>query len=368
MSIEKGKITGLQLTFLVTGFVQGSILLVPFVSGMTKHDTWIAILSASAAIIPFGLCYAALSKRFPGINLVQINDIVYGRYIGKAISLLYIYYLLNILSFNIRNIGDMYTTFLMPETPTIFFLIVITATCAYALLRGIEVIARISHLLVVIIFIVIISTFLLLLENMDFSNFLPIFDVPIKKFIFGTFFVFSVPFGEAVIFLTIIPSLNNNKHLTRNITIGLILGAISLFIVAIRNTAALGNTETMLSSSSFQSIRLIDIGNVFTRMDLLIGIAQTMLIFLKSTVFYYATVICLSQLFRLKTYLPLVLPVGGSAVILAATAWKSSAEVYRLVNSSAIIFQSLFTLFFPALSLLIAKLRNLRKQRGDDGK
>lgn len=45
MRLEKGEISSSQLMFLVAGFIQGSVLLVAFTDRITKHDTWLAILS-----------------------------------------------------------------------------------------------------------------------------------------------------------------------------------------------------------------------------------------------------------------------------------------------------------------------------------
>lgn len=225
--------------------------------------------------------------------------------------------------------------------------------------------ARISHLFVAIAFLIIVSTFLLLLKDMDFSNFLPVFEIPLKKFIQGTHIVSAIPFGEIVVFLMITNALNNTRHTVRNILLGLLLGAISLLVISVRNTAVLGSTEAILASPSFQAARLIDIGRVITRMDLLIGIGHTIMPFLKCSIFYYAAVVSLSQLLRLRTYIPLILPIAGIVIILSAIVYESTVEHAMTGQSTSIIFVSPLLYIFPPLSLLIARIRNLPKQ-GDD--
>ena len=73
MSVEKGKICDLELFFLMTAFVQGSLLLIDFTVSLTEHQTWMVILAGLAVSLPFVLSYAALSKRFPGMNVVARN-------------------------------------------------------------------------------------------------------------------------------------------------------------------------------------------------------------------------------------------------------------------------------------------------------
>ncbi|HOQ75934.1 MAG TPA: GerAB/ArcD/ProY family transporter [Thermoclostridium sp.] len=212
MSIERGKINSQQLLFLIAGFVQGSILLIDFTVGITEHQTWMVILAGLAISAPVILSYVALAKRFPGMNLVQINDMVYGRFLGKAVSMYYIFFFVMTLSFNIRDVGELYVTFLMQDTPFIFFLVVFAATCAYAVTKGIEVLGRVSHLFVVTGLFVIISTFILLIDQMDFSNFLPLFELPFIRIFQGIHIVSIIPFGETVAFLMIMGRLNKTEH------------------------------------------------------------------------------------------------------------------------------------------------------------
>ena len=365
MSIEKGKISNQQLLFLVAGFVLGSVLLVDFTVGITEHQTWMVILAGLAITAPVILSYVVLAKKFPGMNLVQINDMVYGRFLGKVISIYYIFFFSMTLSFNIRDVGELYITFLMQDTPFIFFLIVFTATCAYAVSKGIEVLARVSHLFVVSGLFVIVSAFTLLIDQMDFSNFLPFFELPFIRIFQGIHIVSVIPYGETVVFLMIMGCLNKTDHAVKKTFSGLLIGAVSFLIVAVRNTAVLGRTQTIWTSTSFQSIRLINIGTVLTRMDFLIGIAQTILIFFKCSLFFYALVVALSQLFGLKSYLPLVLPLAGIEVIIAATVFQSPVDHAMITLNAGIIYSAPLIFVFPPLSLLIAKIRGLPKlERG----
>jgi len=367
MSIEKGKISCQQLLFLFAGFIEGSALLIDFTVGITEHQTWMVILAGLIISTPVILSYAVLAKKFPGMNLVQINDMVYGRFLGKIISIYYIFFFSMTLSFNIRDVGELYITFLMQDTPFIFFLIVFTVTCAYAVIKGIEVLTRISHLILVIGLFAVISTFILLIDQMDFSNFLPFFELPFIKIFQGIHIVSMIPFGETVVFLMIMGCLNKSEHAVKNTFFGLLIGAASLLIVAVRNTAVLGKTQTIWTSASFQAIRLINIGTVLTRMDFLIGIALTILMFFKCSIFLYVMVVAVSQLFGLKTYEPLVLPLAAIEVIIAATVFQSPVDHAMITQNAGIIYSAPLVFVIPPLSLLIAKIRGLPKlERGKE--
>jgi len=363
-NIEKGRISGPQLLFLVSGFVQGSVMLIDFAVGMAEKQTWMVILAGLLVSIPFVISYAALAKRFPGMNVIQINDIIYGRILGKLLSIYYIFFLFITLSFNIRDVGELYTIFLMPNTPFIFFLAVFTATCAYAVSRGIEVLARISYLFVITGIFVSISTTILLVDKMDFSNFLPLFELPFIRIFQGIHIMVSIPFGETIVFLMIIGYTNKDGNVIKNTLSGLLFGAFSLFIVAVRNTAVLGITQTIWTAPSFQSTRLIDIGTVLTRMDFLVGIAQTVLIFFKCCLFFYALLLAVSEILGLKSYMPLVLPLAGIEVIIAATVFQSPLDHAEITQNAGIIYSLPLMLVIPPLTLLIAKIRRLPESKG----
>ena len=367
MSIEKGKISSQQLLFLFAGFVEGSALLIDFTVGITEHQTWMVLLAGLVITTPVILSYVVLAKRFPGMNLVQINDTVYGRFLGKVISIYYIFFFSMTLSFNIRDVGELYITFLMQDTQFIFLLVAFAIICAYAVAKGIEVLARISHLILVTGLFAIISTFILLIDQMDFSNFLPFFELPLIRIIQGVHIVSMIPFGETVVFLMIMGCLNKTEHAVKNTFFGLLIGVVSLLLVAVRNTAVLGKTQTIWTSTSFQAIRLINIGTVLTRMDFLIGLAQTILIFFKCSIFFYVLVVAISQLFGLKSYLPLVLPLAGIEVIIAATVFQSPVDHAMITQNAGIIYSAPLVFVIPPLSLLIAKIRGLPKIKRGNG-
>ena len=187
---------------------------------------------------------------------------------------------------------------------------------------------------------VIIGTFILLVDQMDFTNFLPFFEQPFIRIFQGIHIVSTIPFGETVVFLMIMGCMNKSEYLAKNTFLGLLIGVVSLLIVSVRNTAVLGKTQSIWTSTSFQSIRLINIGTVLPRMDFLIGIAQTILIFFKCSLFFYVLVVALSQLFGLKSYLPLVLPLAGIEVIIAATVFQSPVDHAMITQNAGIIYSA----------------------------
>jgi spore germination protein KB len=364
MPMEAWKIANTQLMLLISTSVTGSIIALSFMDNITKHDSWLVIVSAFVISTPFVLSYVFLAKRFPGKNIIQINDIIYGPYLGKVISLVYIGFFLLIFSLNIRDVANFYVGFIMPDTPMQAFLILFALTCAYAVRQGIEVIARINvFIFIYIVFVLIISS-LLLVSKMDFTNFLPVFDIPVKTYIHGTHIMAVVSFCEIVLFLMIMPYSNSYKELGKCTFMGCLIAAVIFIIASVRNTAVLGPSATLLASATYQAARSINIGNFITRIDLFIAVSITLALFIKISLFYYATIAGISQLLNLRSYSTLILTLGGIVIILAITVYPDEVIHYFSARNYHPILVFPIECIIPPLTLLIAKLRGLPRQTG----
>ncbi|TGE34603.1 endospore germination permease [Desulfosporosinus sp. Sb-LF] len=360
MKLEKGEISSSQLVFLVGGFLQGSLLTLSFAGNITKHDTWLAVIAGVALTVPLALVYIALAQRFPGKNLVEMNELIYGPYLGKLISLQYIGLFLTILASNLWFIGDFFLTYILPETPILVIMIMFMFICAWAVRNGIEVIARTSFLFVLITLLITSITFILLLKNMKITNLLPVLDIPLRDFIHSTNILMAIPFNEVFVFLMVIPYMNNQKHIKATTLLGLTIGGLNMLLMTIRNTLVLGPLVAILTSSSMESVRLINIGKILTRLEMVVAISLLVSLFLKVSVFYYATVLGIAQLVKMRSYLPLVLPVGIIGITLALCFESSMQFIYTSQNTFP-IFSIPFYILIPILSLFIAKIRKLPK-------
>ncbi|WP_368292817.1 endospore germination permease [Dehalobacter sp. TBBPA1] len=360
MRLEKGIISSSQLMFLVAGYVQGSVMVVAFTNIITKQYTWLVVLSGLAASIPLALVYVALARKFPGKDLVQINHIVYGPYLSKLVSALYIGFFCSVAGFMLTYVGDIIKYYMMPETPKFAICILFACICAWTVRNGIEVLARTSVIFVMIIIFVILITFFLLLKDMELTNFLPFFDLSLKDFIQGTHIMMTLPFCEIVVFLMLFPYVNKGVETKKSVILGLLIGGISILIDTVRNTAVLGVVSAIMISPSLESVRLIDLAEIITRLEMLVITLLLIAMFIKVSVMYYGTVLGIARLCNLRSYRQLVLPIGSIIVSLSIMTFDSLAQS----NDFAIRTGPFFTLVFefsPVITLLVAKIRKLPK-------
>ncbi len=360
MRHAKDAISGWQLALLMGAFVQGSILLIGFAADLTSHDTWLALLAGFVVTLPFVLAQAKLVDRFAGQTVLQIMRAVFGRFLGPAIVAYYLYYFTFTCIVNVADVNDFYTLFLQPDSPRLLFLAGFAVVCGFAVRKGLSNLGLLSHLFVATAAIVLIVTLALLAKDMDFSNFLPLFEVSLPDFLRSTHIISAIGFGELTVFLAVMGSVRGGGTLAKPVLLGMVIGGASLLLATIRNTAVLGPLECILVSPSFQVTRMIDYGRIFNRLDLLVGIAHTVVVFVKTTILLYATAVTLAELLGLKEYRPLVWPLVGLVVVAAAGMIRESSIIPAITTKSlTIIFQIPLIYIFPPLALGIARLGRL---------
>lgn len=357
MKIEKGIISGPQLTFLIIGLLQASTLTAAFISGITKQNTWVVLLVGFTIMLLLLLVYTSLNKKFPDRSLIEINNELYGRYLGKAISVLYIWYFWYIVAANFRFTADFFATYLFSETDISVFIVILAIICTYAIKKGIEVIARVSFVLGILTITIAILITVLTIKEIRLANFLPLFEINSKVFIQGTNLMISIPFGEIVVFLMFFPYVNDIKQVKKSAFMGLIIGGIFFLTVILRNIAVLGNIGSIHFFPSYQVARLVNVGEFITRIEILIALVLIFNEFVKICIMYYATVLSIAQFFKLRSYKSLVIPVGIISIVLSIIMFASPAEHANFVANIYVIYVIPVVIIFPIISLLIASIR-----------
>ncbi len=361
--IEKGKISGSQLMFAIACFIQGSTLLTAFVMGITQQDTWIIVILGFFASLLLLTMYLALLKRYPGKNIMEINEEVFGPIAGKIISLFYVFFFMSLAALNTRDVGNFATGFMLTETPLIFILIIFIMVCGYAVRSGVEVLVRYGFVYTLMTAAVMIFNALFLIGKMDINNFLPMLTLPVEKYIQGTHIIAIIPYGEIMIFLMLASSVREEGKLGRYFFGGLSIGALSMLLVVLRDVATLGGAAPYLALPSFEAIRLINIANFMTRMEVFYAIALLVLQFFKITILYYVSVLGLCQVFRLRAYAPFVITLGFLILNYSLIVFDSSMENAAWGASTAPFFSSFFELVLPGITLLVSLFRKGRVKK-----
>jgi len=359
MFLEKGKISNFQISALIVGFVFGSSVISPPGGGGAGHDTWIAVAIGLMEGLLIAWIFTFLAKQFKNKTIIEINALVYGKFLGKCISLLFIWYLFHLGALVLDNYGRFYHLELYPLTPKPVGYFMLMLVCASIAGKGIEVLARCSIILASFTIIFLFLDTLLLTPHIDLSNLMPILDVPIGKLLWTAHGAAIFPFTETVAFLMVLAFIDKPEKGPSAVSRGLLIAGFFLILVTARNAAVLGQMFEITNYPSFFATQTIDIGDVLTRVEVLVSISAVTVGFIKISVLIYGTVLGLAQVFNLRSYQPIILPVGILMTVLALTNFGSTMELYDFAYKAYPIYAVPFQIGIPLITLIVAKLRKL---------
>jgi len=364
MFLEKGRISNFQLSVLIIGFVFGSSVISSPGGEGAGHDAWIACTLGLVEGLLIAWIFTALTKQFKDKTIMEINSLVYGKILGKCISLLFIWYLFHLSALVLTNYGQFFKLEIYPATPKTLELLLLMLVCASTVGRGIEVLARLCLILVPLTILVVFADTFLLIPHMDLNNLMPVLDVPIGKLLLASHGAASFPFAETVAFLMVLAFVNKPGKVPAAVSRGLLIAGFILIMVVARNAAALGQMAVVTNYPTYLVAQVIDVGDILTRLEVAVAINLITMGFIKISVLYYGTVLGLAQVFNLRSYRPIILPVGILMVILALTNVGNTLEMLNFAKKGYPIYAIPFQIGIPLITLVVAKLRRL-PQKGE---
>jgi len=197
MRIDKSQVNGVRFMFTIACFLQSSALLTSFLAGVTKQDSWIAVVFGTVLCLPLIFLFRTLMVRFPGKDWIQILEEVYGSVAGKVIALAYAWFFFTLTALNLRDLGNFSKITVMTETPHAVLTFVCILVAAWAARYGFKVVARYSALFTFAIFALVAVTIVLLYNQINLRNFLPIFHQPFPRYVQSTQPISSPPSPSA---------------------------------------------------------------------------------------------------------------------------------------------------------------------------
>ncbi|MED3810554.1 GerAB/ArcD/ProY family transporter [Priestia megaterium] len=366
--MEKAKISASQLFILMVLFELGSSLLLP-IAMEAKQDAWLSILLGMVSSFILFLIYHKLYLYYPDLLPTEYMQKLLGRVIGTILAFIYILYFLYDVSRVLRDFGEMLLTFAYPDTPLFIANALLILVTIYTVRKGIEVIARSGEILFIFIYVLAITGFILIVCSglIDVTNLQPVFEegiLPVLRVTFTQILYF--PFGEAIVFTMILPYLKNPKKAKVTMLCATGLTGINLAITMLINVSVLGVDLTARSQFPLLStVQAIQVADFLERLDVFFMLALVIGIFFKISVLFYAAVIGTANLFKVKSPSQLSYPLGLIILFMSMTISSNFQEhLHEGLKVEMFILHIPLLAIIPPFLLLIAFLRNRKKQRG----
>jgi len=348
--MEKTRISSIQLFLLLTGFLFGSTVILAPAKG-AKHDAWLSILLGGAGGTLLMGVYAAIASLNPSKTLVDILREKMGKVGGNIIAVLYIWYFIHLASLVFRDFGEFICTVTFPETPMVVVIGLFAFVLLYAINSGIEVMGRLSELLVPVIPLLALVICLSLINIHDFTAFLPILENGLSPVLKAAFDLLSFPFGETVAFLMLFPHLNKKENLKKVVLVSAAFSTLLTMIIFFRDIFVLGHD--LMDRSTFiphLTSLLIPELNVDPLVDinLLIGGGT------KIGVCIYAATRALSQIAGIEDYRNLTGAITTFCVVLSIWVHENVLDLFSWTEKVWPYYSFPFQVVIPLLLLFMS--------------
>ena len=367
--MEKQILSSKQFTVITLLYSIGTgILIIPAsITNALHQDAWIGATIGVLLSLLLVKLYITLANQTPNNSFVEANGKILGKFLGPLTSLGFLS--LTFLSAGelLYFIGNFMQTEVMPETPTLSFIVLFTIILVFASYLGIETFARSVEILFAFFSIIFIVFIICISPQINILNIQPIFEANTKTFIISTFSFMSVFSFPLVVLLMFFPSgVNVPKAAQKGFYLGTLLGGVVLISIIALSTLVIGPTNTAAKTfPSYALAQRISIGNFFQRVEVIMAVMWIISIYIRTFIYFYATVIGFGQLLKIKDSRPLILPLGVCMVALAQIAHPNIVHSNNYNQKIWPLYSGLITVLLPMFLLVVAKIRKIKQKENN---
>ncbi|MFC7393124.1 GerAB/ArcD/ProY family transporter [Scopulibacillus cellulosilyticus] len=356
--IERGKISSSQMSILMfTSITSTGILLLPSAAFQyAKRDVWIALIIG--AILGFFAVFAAcrLHQYFPKKTIVQYSEILLGRFVGKIIGFIYIFFVYYLNSYILREYSESLITNFLPKTPLFIVIGCMVLVCSFAVRGGVEVLGRCAQVFMPVVVLLFLLILILLIPDLDPSNIFPVMDNGMIPPLKGSL-VAMIWFGEYMLISSLLPFVSDPK---KGLRTGFVSVLATLLIIVTVSLIILSLFGELMGGYLFPvivAVRYISIADFIEHVEAIIMAIWIVGAFMKITLFYYVTVLETAQWLKLSDYKPLVFPLGFLLILMCLWIYPDLQQLVEAVGIAFTAFSVFIEVSLPVLLLFLVFIR-----------
>ena len=365
--MQNVKINPYQFLILVIFFTIGTgILIVPSaLAAEAKQDAWIAAIIGTGIGLLVIWLFTTIALWFPHLTYIQINEKIFGKWIGKAVSVLFVsmatFYTSSLLYYSATFI----TTNVMPNTPMVALNILMVGIVVMGVRLGLETIARSAEILIVIFLVLFLILVVFVSPQIKFENIQPVFEVGATKIVQSSIYFVTSSSVNAIVLLMIFPAfINKMKQAKKFFLLGNLIGGIFIIMLTFLSVSILGAEDTARQVyPGYELVKRINVGDFVQRIEGFMGSLWFIALYFKTILYFYASVLGIAQILNLKDYRPLTLPLGMIVVILSLIIYPNVVYQKVVEQSTEIFFTIIIGLFFPLMLVIVYALRKNKLQK-----
>lgn len=359
---KNDRISNFQMMILLVNTIIGvGTLSLPSTLAMKLNTGgWILLLISGFLVSILAIIITKLMQMYPGKTLVEIGRELIGIPLNNIIMAVFIIYLLGTSAFLVRIFAEVIKMFLLLNTPTEIIIITMLLTTSYIARCGIEPITRITLIITPIVFIPLFFIAVILLQDVDFTNLLPLFRFSVTdviKAIPASFF----SYGGFEFILIYMAFIEKPKGAAKYNVFAIVIVAVSYIFMFIITLTSFG--ITVLKDQLWPLLSLMKTiefpGAFIENVDGVVMAIWVLLVFTTLAPVLYMKALIMGKVFRLKEHKIFVLPLIPIVFILSLIP-DNLVQVYKYMEIFIYFFGTFSSVIVPIVFYIIAIFKNKR--------
>ncbi|WP_141501490.1 GerAB/ArcD/ProY family transporter [Paenibacillus luteus] len=328
---------------------------------VAKQSAWISSILVMGIGISMAYFCAKVSTYYPGQTMIKYTRSLFGKWVGSAVSLLYLLYWISVYSAILRQFTAFIIGTILPETPITSILIIMSLAVLYPALQGITVIGRLSEVLGPIILAGILIPIMLAANRLHFYRLEPVFgDISWLDISMGT--LPSAPFlGDCIVLMMTIAFVKE-QAIVRHAVFGVMMAGLGYVVSILAVIMMFGYLVTESSPYPLLVlVRSISLGGIVENLDAIITAIWMMSIYIKLSLYLFAASYGAAEWFGVKNWRPFVWGISILCILLSMIP-RNYIEVSVIFTSKVAVpyIFPILMLGIPLLMLIMTWIKNKR--------
>ena len=335
-------------------------------SGNALQDAWISAILLFFSSEVFVILMTLLDLKFPDKNLIEYTEEIFGKWVGKIFSFLFIFVFIQFAVIETRLYGELLTTYFLPQTPILIIAVSLLIVAVFCVYQGIEVLARTADFLLLLVIVAILGIIFIPLRYIDLANLQPVLVRGWKPIFSGIITPTSY-----ISQIWVLGMLSNNLTGKKRFSIPITSIGISLLLLIIISAITVGVVGAYPASRStfpiLTLLRSVKATEFLQRTEVLIIFGWGMGFFIALSTYLYCGTKSLSQVLNLKDYKITVIPLSILIAFLSLYVFEDIFTLYKYINPENYYINGILFLIAPLTFLWLGYgLKSLLKIDGDN--
>lgn len=365
----KDKIYGYQMMTLIVLSCVGSIFLVSVQEKAIGTAAWLALLCSFPIGLAINFLFLSLFKRTGYVSISEINHAAFGK-AGNALTVTYCLFFLLGASLLLNYYGIFTVSIILRQMNLALFILPIVFLLGWAAQSGVTVIGRMGVIFSYVLLGTVAVTFLFELPYVRLENIFPLFYTDVDSFLQMIFLFAFIQFGDLMAVFCLLPHVENREKLIKKSLISVSIGAGLVVLFCFLNALVLGNVLSRQYSAFLRVMRMVDLGQVINRLEVLVFAGYFFATVFRLMVEYTVVVSNLRDALRMNKKPPhslcrwaVLLGVGAAMALTAVFIAPATEDTMRFITTIYPYAALAVQVLLPAATHIALRVRSRNKPR-----